>query len=103
VIQYGHLEVTILPSITRKSIDKTDTRGNTVSIAEAKANLSSIVKSVQKKRTAITILRRGVPVATITPIASTEPTSLYGSMRGTVQELGDIVGPTGVEWAAGDE
>jgi prevent-host-death family protein len=103
VIQYGHLEVTILPSSARKSIDKTDTRANAVSIAEAKANLSSIVKSVQKKRTAITILRRGVPVATITPIAPTEPTSLYGSMRGTVQELGDIVGPTGVEWTAGDE
>jgi prevent-host-death family protein len=95
--------VTILPSITRKSIDKTDTRTNTVSIADAKANLSSIVRSVEKKRTAITILRRGVPVASITPIASAQPTSLYGSMRGTVQELGDIVGPTGVEWAAGDE
>jgi hypothetical protein len=32
-----------------------------------------------------------------------EMPSLYGSMRGTVVELGDIVGPTGEEWTVGDE
>jgi prevent-host-death family protein len=74
-----------------------------VSIADAKATLSSLVTRVQTKRLPITILRRGVPVAQITPIDQPKPPSLYGSMRGTVQELGDIIGPTGVEWTAGDE
>jgi prevent-host-death family protein len=74
-----------------------------ISIADAKANLSSIIKRVEKKRTPVTILRRGVPVATITPVTPAKPVSLYGSMRGTVQELGDIVSPTGVEWVANDE
>jgi prevent-host-death family protein len=79
------------------------TTSGSVSIAEAKANLSSIIKRVEKKRSPITILRRGVPVATITPVVPAQPVSLYGSMRGTVQEIGDIVAPTGVEWHARDE
>jgi prevent-host-death family protein len=74
----------------------------TVSIADAKAQLSALVTHVQAKRMPVTILRRGVPIAQIVPIVQTTP-ALYGSMRGTVQELGDIVGPTGVEWTAGDE
>jgi prevent-host-death family protein len=69
-----------------------------VSIADAKANLSSLVARVEKKRTPITIMRRGVPVARLVSLSEEKPPSLYGSMRGTVQELGDIVGPTGVEW-----
>jgi prevent-host-death family protein len=102
MVGYGHLEVTILPSPTRKPVSPSETLSS-VSIADAKANLSSIIKRVEKKRTPITILRRGVPVATITPVAPAQPVSLYGSMRGTVQELGDIIGPTGEEWTAGDE
>ena len=74
----------------------------TMSVAEAKANFSSLISGVEKKRGVVTILRRGVPVARVVPI-NDEPFALYGSMRGTVTELGDIVGPTGVEWTAGDE
>ena len=73
-----------------------------VSIADAKANLSSLVARVEKKHTPITIMRRGVPVARLVALSEEKPPSLYGSMRGTVQELGDIVGPTGVEWTLSD-
>jgi prevent-host-death family protein len=73
-----------------------------MSIAEAKANFSSLISRVEKKHGPVTIMRRGVPVALVVPI-NDAPHSLYGSMKGTVTELGDIVGPTGVEWTVGDE
>jgi prevent-host-death family protein len=73
-----------------------------LSIAEAKANFSSVVSGVERGRTPVTILRRGHPVAQIVPLAE-ERETLYGSMKGTVRELGDIVGPTGVEWTVGDD
>jgi prevent-host-death family protein len=78
-------------------------RNKSVSIADAKATFSSLVTRVETKRLPITILRRGVPVAQIVPVDQPALASGYGWMRGSVQELGDIVGPTGVEWAAGDE
>lgn len=70
----------------------------TLSLAEAKAHFSSVVSGVQQTRTPVTILRRGVPVAAIVPIAEEEAVSGYGYMRGTVQVLGDYVGPTGEDW-----
>ncbi len=73
-----------------------------VSVAYAKAHFSSVVSAVQKKRNPVTVLRRGVPVAQIVPLSDT-PASLFGSMLGSVQVLGDIVGPTGVEWTLKEE
>lgn len=75
----------------------------TISIADAKSKFSSLVTHVETKRIPITILRRGIPIAQIVPIDPPKPVSGYGWMRGTVRELGDIVGPTGVEWTVGDE
>ena len=74
-----------------------------LSLADAKAHFSSVVAGVQRTRTPVTILRRGIPVAEIVPITEKEATSGYGCMRGTVQVLGDIVGPTGEEWTLKDE
>jgi prevent-host-death family protein len=102
-IQYGQLEMTTLPPLSKKSRTSTLTSGTTISVAQAKAKLSSVLNGVQKHNVAVTILRRGLPIAKIVPIAQEQPASGYGWMRGTVQELGDIVGPTGVEWIAGDE
>ncbi len=76
---------------------------DSVSIAYAKAHFSSVVSGVQKKRNPITVLRRGMPIAQIVPVAEAELSSGYGWMRGSVKELGDIVGPTGVEWTLKDE
>jgi prevent-host-death family protein len=92
-----------MPQTTKKANAVTlATSVKTISVADAKANLSSVLNSVQQKKTPVTILRRGVPIAQIVPFAPAD-TSLYGSMRGTVQEIGDIISPTGVEWVAGDE
>ena len=73
-----------------------------ISVAHAKANLSALLNGVDQKKTPVTILRRGVPIAQIVPFQAPSE-SLYGSMRGTVQEIGDIIAPTGVEWTVGDE
>jgi prevent-host-death family protein len=73
------------------------------SIAEAKANFSSIINNVERSRAEIIVMRRGTPVAKIVPFDQTVPSTGYGWMRGSVRELGDIVGPTGEEWTAGDE
>lgn len=92
-----------MPRLKKNTLEATETESpKSVSIAYAKAHFSSMVSGVQKKRTAITVLRRGVPVAQIVPLSDTPP-SLFGSMRGTVQVLGDIVGPTGVEWTLKEE
>ncbi len=87
---------------TSEGVGKMDV-SKSVSIADAKATFSSLVNRVETKRLPITILRRGVPVAQITPVDQPKPVSGYGWMRDTVQELGGIIGPTGIVWEAGDE
>ena len=74
-----------------------------VSVAQAKANLSAILKGVEKKHSPVTILRRGVPVAQIVPVPDQPTPLLRGSMAGTARILGDIVSPLGIEWTVGDE
>ena len=69
-----------------------------VSVAEAKAKFSSIVKGVETKQVSVTILRRGVPVAQVVPLPSAEKPLLRGSMAGKGQELGDIVSSYLDEW-----
>ena len=73
-----------------------------ISVANAKAHFSEVVTGVEQRRQPVTIMRRGKPVARIVPVHTSEPT-LYGSMRGTIVEVGDIVGPTGGEWTIGGE
>jgi prevent-host-death family protein len=79
-----------------------DDNSSGISVAEAKAHLSSVIAKVERRRRPVTILRRGRPVVQIIPVPVETPT-LYGSMRGTVVELGDIVGPTGEDWGFGEE
>lgn len=73
------------------------------SVADAKANLASILREVEQQRIEITVLRRGTPIAKIAPIETENPVSGFGWMRGSAQEIGDIVGPTGETWELGDE
>jgi prevent-host-death family protein len=75
----------------------------TVSVADAKSNFSSVLSRVEKRRLPVTIVRRGIPVAQIVPIAPPIRKSYYGYMKGTVQEIGDIVGPSGEEWVLSDD
>ena len=86
-----------------KSRSNSSIPSSTVSVAVAKANLSAILKGVEKKHSPVTILRRGVPVAQIIPVPDQPAPLLRGSMAGTARILGDIVSPLGVEWTVDDE
>jgi prevent-host-death family protein len=58
---------------------------------EFKAKCPGVLDEVEKNKAEIIITRRGKPIARLVPIPE-EP--LFGRMKGTVQILGDIVGPT---------
>ena len=73
-------------------------RTRTASVAEAKAGLSSLLREVEQRRTEVTLVRRGIPVARLVPIEASTAVVGFGWMAGTVTELGDIVGPSGEEW-----
>ena len=86
------------PQATKPAKPASPQTSQTISVADAKAHFSSLISGVQKKRNSVTILKRGIPVAEIVPFREGAATSGFGWMRGTVQVLGDIVGPTGIEW-----
>ncbi len=73
------------------------------SVADAKAHLASLLREVEQDRIQITVLRRGTPVARISPIEAVRQSSGFGWMRGSAEETGDIVGPTGEAWDLSDE
>jgi prevent-host-death family protein len=75
----------------------------TVSVADAKSNFSSVLSRVEKRRLPVTILRRGIPIAQIVPLTPPARRSHYGYMEGTVKVLGDIIGPSGEEWTLSDD
>lgn len=74
-----------------------------MAISKFKATCLSVVERVRKTRTPILITRHGVPVAQIVPPQPAEqPKSWLGSLAGTVQIHGDIVGSltTESDWDA---
>lgn len=75
-----------------------------IPVTQFKAHCLELVETVHRKRTSVIISKHGKPVAKLVPIDSEPVPSLYGSMKGTVHEIGDIVSPIDVEWdAARDE
>jgi prevent-host-death family protein len=54
---------------------------------------------VQRQRKAVAITKRGKPVAKLVPI-NDSPSSFIGSMKGTMEIVGDIVAPLDVQWEA---
>lgn len=76
----------------------------TIPATQFKAQCLSILDRVQRKRTSVIILKHGKPVARLVPMETDPMPALYGSMKGTVREIGDIVSPIEDEWdAAKDE
>lgn len=67
---------------------------------EFKAKCLAILDTVQRKRTTVVISKHGKPVAKLVPMDSDPVPSLYGSMKGTGREIGDIVSPIEDEWDA---
>jgi prevent-host-death family protein len=75
-----------------------------VAISVFKAKCLGILEEVRKTRKPIRVTRFGKPVAEVVPPSPEKPTGRrLGSMVGTGEILGDIVGPTGSleDWEAG--
>jgi prevent-host-death family protein len=70
-----------------------------VAAGEFKAKCLSILDEVQRQRKEVVILKRGKPVAKLVPVEA-RSTSFIGSMKGTMEILGDIVSPIDVKWEA---
>lgn len=67
-----------------------------ITISEFKAKCSGILEDIRKTRKPIRVTRFGKPLAEIVPAPQSKPSGRkLGSMAGTVEILGDIVGPTG--------
>lgn len=77
-----------------------------VAISVFKAKCLGILEEVRRTRRPIRVTRFGKPVAEVVPATSEKASKKWlGSMAGTAEILGDIVGPTGSErdWKAGRE
>ena len=70
-----------------------------ISVTEFKAKCLHLFDEVQRSRQEIVVTKRGKPVARVVPTEDKTP-QIFGRMKGSVQILGDIVGPTGEKWEA---
>ena len=66
-----------------------------IAISQFKATCLAVLERVRKTGQPILVTRRGKPVAQIQPPPPPVPRtkSLFGSMRGTAEVVGDIVSP----------
>ena len=64
-----------------------------INASEFKAKCLALLDQVNATREAITILKRGRPVAQLTPPLLPEQGYPQDELRGSVQVLGDIVSP----------
>jgi prevent-host-death family protein len=69
---------------------------------EFKAKCLKVLDEVQRQRKQVVITKRGKPVAMLVPVHERRE-SLIGSMKGTMEILGDIVAPIDVKWNADGE
>jgi prevent-host-death family protein len=72
-----------------------------IAAGEFKAKCLGLLDEVQRQRKEVVITKRGKPVAKLVPIVDT-PLSFIGSMKGTMEIIGDIVSPIDVEWEANE-
>jgi prevent-host-death family protein len=77
-----------------------DNSGAIVPAGQFKARCLSLIDQVSRTHQAITITKRGKPVARLVPLAVDKPRKLFGCFAGHVREEGDIVSPTGEAWEA---
>lgn len=66
-------------------------KSRVVSVTEFKAKCLSMLDEIEESGTAITVTRRGKPVATLGPVESPKLKSPMNSLAGKVRIVGDIV------------
>ena len=72
--------------------------GDVVIASELKARCSEVIERVRSERRAVTVTKRGKPVARIVPFELPEAKSLAGFARGRLTVIGDLLAPLDVEW-----
>ena len=73
---------------------------DSVSASELKARSASVLERVTQQRRAVTVTKRGRPVARLVPIEDGPPRSLLGFAKGMVTVHGDLLEPLDVAWEA---
>jgi prevent-host-death family protein len=68
-----------------------------IAISEFKAKCLALIDQVQKTKKPILITRFGKPVAEVIPPSPKPVSNWIGSMKGTVEILGDIIAPANDE------
>ena len=68
-----------------------------VSLTEFKGNCSALLSRVQKTKKPLLTTRFGKPVAEIVPVPPMPKSDWIGSMKDTIEIVGDIVVPAGDE------
>ena len=66
-----------------------------ISITKFRTHCSRLIWEVSKTKQPIRIRRRGKAVAEVHPVSPTPVGDWIGSMKESIQILGDIVGPAG--------
>jgi antitoxin (DNA-binding transcriptional repressor) of toxin-antitoxin stability system len=64
-----------------------------IAVSKFKATCLSVLKRVQKTGKPVLVTRFGVPIAEISPPPRKRNSNWMGSMAGTMEIVGDIVGP----------
>lgn len=80
-----------------------DARASTMGATAAKARFLEILDNVDRKRSTITITKRGRPVAKLVPVESAPSRDIFGYMKGTGRIVGDVVSPEPDVWEAMSE
>jgi prevent-host-death family protein len=69
-----------------------------IAISEFKAKCLAVLERVRKTRRPVRITRHGAPVAEVIPPSSVQERSTWiGSMKDSVEILGDIISPANEE------
>jgi prevent-host-death family protein len=75
---------------------------DSIGAGEFKAKCLKLLDEVQQKRKQVVITKRGKPVAKLVPMDE-RPAGFIGSMKGTMEIVGDILSPIDVNWEADGE
>ncbi len=71
----------------------------TIKASEFKAKCLRIMDEVSETGEPVTITKKGVPITQLVPVRR-KPKTLFGSMKGSVTYMGDIISPVEEEWEA---
>ena len=71
----------------------------TYKASEFKAKCLKIMDEIAESGEVVVVTKRGVPVVEVGPIVK-RPKSIFGTDKGKLKILGDIISPIDVEWDA---